>query len=77
LCVFSSSQCFFFFGGGTGVWTRDLALARQTHNCLSHSPSHFCIFYFWDRFLLYDCASVDHIPPICVSLHSWDDRHAP
>jgi hypothetical protein len=44
---------------------------------LSHSASPFCIDYFWDRASLYARTVLHHNPPICASLHSWDDRHAP
>jgi hypothetical protein len=46
--VWTWSQLFFFFHGGTGVWTQGFVLARQVFYHLSHASlsSFFEVFFF-------------------------------
>jgi hypothetical protein len=41
---------------------------------LIHKLCFFCVGYFWEWVLFYIKATLDHNPPICISLSSRNDR---
>jgi hypothetical protein len=55
----------------TGDWIQGFILTRQVLYHLSYTSSLFCVDYFSDRVLLYARASLNHDPPVFVSLWSW------
>jgi hypothetical protein len=46
---------YFYFIGGTGVWSQDCMLRKQALYCLSHTSSPFCFDYFGDMVLWTIC----------------------
>jgi hypothetical protein len=60
-----------------GFELRDSCLLGRHPTTEAIPPAFFCFGYFWGRVSLYAQASVDCDPTSFVSLHSWDDRHAP
>jgi hypothetical protein len=44
------------------------------HCYLSHTPSPFCVGYFWDQVLLYAQDDLHCDPPIWTSLCSWGSQ---
>jgi hypothetical protein len=65
--------CVFFFYS-TGIWTQNLALARQV---LYHTPEPFCFSYFSSRVLRLCLGQPGSWSSYLCSLQSWYDRPVP
>jgi hypothetical protein len=67
-CLVSFGCCIFF---NTGVWTQDLAFARQALYYWSHTPA---LLYFFSNRVSCFCAPLAWTT---IFVHSWNDRHIP